>query len=111
MGNAHSGLGSEFRAPMWVVEKLIYGVRQRFGVCRWYGQSRYAMRRHKGDARIELSIDDWFAAGHRFELNDTERLAPHHRREGKDIGGVIIRTNVVYLSQEPHSIAHPAILC
>ena len=96
---------------MRVVEKLICGVSQRPGVCRRYGQSGYAMRRHKGDARIELCIDDWFAAGHRFELNDTERLAPHHRREGKDIGGVIIRTNVVYLSQERHSIVHRTILC
>src|SRR6266446_4166817 len=111
MGNAHSGPGSEFRPPMGVVEKLIYGVSQCFGVRRWYGQSGYAMRGHKGDARIELSIDDWFAAGHSFELNDTERLAPHHRREGKDIGGVIIRTNVVYLSQERHSIVDPTILC
>src|SRR2546429_5445676 len=100
MDNAHFALGSEFRAPMRVVEKLIYGTSQRPGVSRWYCQSGYVMRRHKGDSRIEVSIDDWFAAGHRFELNDTECLASHHGREDKNIGGVIIRTNVVYLSQE-----------
>jgi len=43
MGNARFGFVSKLGAAMRLIEKLIYGVSQRVGVCRWYGQSRYDM--------------------------------------------------------------------
>ena len=61
-----------------IVEQACNGLCQRNGIARGHRYAGQAIDRDKRHPACKPSIDDGFATGHRFELDDAERLGAFH---------------------------------